>query len=85
MLCQNVDTYRGPFVPTDGLRGHVSVDGMQPTDVIHVIGVDKSARAHQLGELRDGVASVIFDPGQFEWVRAIRLVSSGKPISVWVR
>jgi hypothetical protein len=84
MLCQNVDVYTGPYVPTIGLLGKVTADGMGPADIIHVIGVDEQKRKHQLGELRDSVLSVIFDPRRHVMVRAIRLASSGNPVNVWV-
>lgn len=84
MLCQNVDLYRGPYIPTVGLRGHIHAEGLSVEDCVEVFGVMPDKRVEFLGEVRSHVEAVIFDPRQFQYVRAVRAKSSGAPINVWV-
>lgn len=83
LLCQNVEVYNGPFIPTTGLRGQVSASGLDGVDVLNIIGVRPDMSTQELGKLYPGVAGLIFDSKTFVYVRAERLVSSGKPIDVW--
>lgn len=84
MLCHNTDLYRGPFIPTDGLRGHVSVDGLEVGDQVTIFGITKDKDAIELGYLSVECKLLIFDAKAYEYVRAVRNVTSNKPINVWV-
>ena len=84
MLCQNTNLYRGPFVPVNGLRGQVVCHGLVEGDEIEIVGLGYSKNVEYLGTLNESVAGLIFDARRFEYVRAIRLKCSGKPIDVWV-
>ena len=84
MLCQNIEVYRGPYVPVRGSKGLVTALGLKEGDVIQVVGIDVTKRIDYLGELTIDAVAIIFDPKRFEWVRAFRVQSSGSPIDVWV-
>jgi hypothetical protein len=84
LLCQSTDLYRGPYVPTVGLRGHVSAEGLTDVDVMEIVGVRPDKSVEFLGQLTIEITAVIFDPTRFQYVRAIRAYSSGSPVDVWV-
>lgn len=83
LLCENVSVYRGPYIPVLGLRGQIRAEGLGPEDRLELVGVMPDKRVELLGELTDEAIAVIFNPERFEFVRAIRCTTSGKPISVW--
>jgi hypothetical protein len=84
MLLQNTSAYRGPYIPTDGVRGKVFAKGLSPEDRIVIVGVKPDKTHVELGVFEAQVESVIFDPKQFAFVRAFRERCSGDAVDVWV-
>lgn len=84
LLCHNTDVYQGPLVPTNGLKGHIHAEGLTEQDELTIIGMTTGMESGALGKLSSSVVAVVFDPKKYVYVKAIRHVSSGKPITVWV-
>jgi hypothetical protein len=84
LLCHNTEVYRGPCVPTYGLKGHIRAEGLAAQDLVAAFGMLADGSVKFLGNLDTNITDLIFNPKEFQYVRVGRSKSGGNPVSVWV-
>lgn len=84
LLCHNTIVYQGSFVPTTGMQGHVYADGLVEQDELIILGRTMAKKTNIIGKITTDVKAVIFDASLYDFVKALRVVSSGQPVTVWI-